>query len=96
MSPGPVNRNLFSPHPLTSGFAGRKFSGVEDDMTQPSTPYTAHVTRVAPAGEVYGHETDHCDAAGCAADELSLGVVEGAEVGHVYEIHANTIVAEIV
>lgn len=57
---------------------------------------TAHVTRVTPAGEVYGHETSHCDESGCNGNELHLGLIDGAEEGHVYEIHGCEIVAEIV
>lgn len=65
-------------------------------MTQTSIPYTAHVTRVTPAGEVYGHEANHCDESGCDGNELYLGLIDGAEKGHVYEIHGREIVAEIV
>ena len=37
MSPDPANRNLFSPHTLTSAFTRCKFSGVEVDMTHTAT-----------------------------------------------------------
>ena len=59
-------------------------------------PETVHVTRVTAAGETYGHANRHCDPAGCAGHEYYFGLVEGAQRGHVYEIRAGRIVAEIV
>ena len=59
-------------------------------------PGVVHVTRVTEDGAVYGHAARHCDPAGCAGTERYLGLVKGAERGHVYEIEAGRIVAEIV
>ena len=57
MSPDPANRNLFSSHPLTSAFARRKFSGVEDDMTQTATAPATTVI-ISETGEQHGKGTD--------------------------------------
>ena len=49
---------------------------------------TIHITRTTEHGEVYGHETSHCDPQGCAGDELFWKDLEGAdlEVGEVYAL----------
>ena len=59
-------------------------------------PTTVHVTRIGPAGEVFGHAARHCNESGCSGTERYLGAIEGAERGHVYELDGRRIVAEIV
>lgn len=56
-------------------------------MTTTTRTVTIHVTSLR-NDSVYGHETSHCDEAGCAGDERYWrGLVpEGHEVGGVYEI----------
>lgn len=61
--------------------------------------HEVHVTRTD-KGDVYGHETTHCDESGCNGDELYWGFYPGAKVHHVYELGRNAdndgvIVAEI-
>lgn len=39
-----------------------------------------HVTRIDRDGELYGHETTCCDAAGCAGNESRLGRLDESNV----------------
>ncbi len=59
---------------------------------------TFHIMRKGPSG-VYGHETSHCDEAGCAGDEVYVFVhrFDAVERGHVYEIDdEGHVIAEII
>lgn len=47
--------------------------------------YLVHVTRRT-GREVYGHETAHCDPAGCAGNELFFGCFDGVTAGKTYEL----------
>lgn len=71
-------------------------SSAANGRTGGRIPTTVHVTRIGPAGEVYGHATRHCDESVCSGTERYLGKIVGAERGHVYELDGRRIVAEIV
>jgi hypothetical protein len=48
-----------------------------------------HVTRVN-GSDVYGHDIKHCNAAGCAGNELYWGIFPGTIAGLIYELSHNT------